>query len=159
MTDGNLADRICDTATWLGHGLVVDTLAEVRTGAWLLEALRLRLQSTSLPPDWNANARDRSDRTNHILKEIEELRCVLATMRRFAIDYVEGPGDGLTGLKRCMTKLGTRKWFPDVGDLSERFDRFTAMIEEAQERLVEEVRRGGDELKGWDEMFGTDDDS
>lgn len=159
VTDGNLAARICDTATWLGHGLVVDTLAEVRTGAWLLEALRLRLRSMSLPPDWNVNVRDRSDHTNHTMKEIEELRCVLATMRRFAIDYIDGPGDGLTGFKRSMSKLGTKRWFPSEGDLSERFDRFAAMIEEVQGRLAEEVVQARRELARWDEMFGTDDDA
>ncbi len=111
--DGVLADRVWDSAVWLGRGFAVDVLAEIRTAAWLLESFRLRLARSSLPAGWeDGPVRDDVEKE---AKEVLELRCVSDIMTLFVREYAEAEGDGVPGIVEDggvsrRPNRGSRSW-------------------------------------------------
>lgn len=123
--DGALANRIWHSDRWAGQTFPVAVMTEIRVGAWLLEALRLRL-ATAVPPI------DRATR---------ELRCVLEIMALFSADYLSGDEDGLPGLKKTLGRLRGSDWFTELGPrMSEKLDHLEDSLGALGRQLETEVR-------------------
>jgi hypothetical protein len=139
--DENLADRIWDASAWLGQGFPVDALSEVRTGAWLIETLRLHLEKLLRirPP---AGGHDKADDlTKKEITEFAELGCVLKVMMLFAEDYINGDGDGVPGLKRSLNTFERKPEYADFGRLMDRRAQLENMVTTGAERLKAEIAR------------------
>lgn len=139
-SDGTLAARIWRSSSWLGHALPVAAMAEIRTGAWILEALRLRLKATSSTdggPDGTHPAQEQPDREQ---RAAQELRCVLEIMILFATDYISGNGDGITGLKKTLNLLKNEDWFVAMGvQLGSKLDYLGGSLDLFSNQLRDEV--------------------
>jgi hypothetical protein len=128
--DGALADRLWHSDRWTGQTFPVAAMTEIRVGAWLLEALRLRLAAAVAPaapgdaqpyPGQEGARRELTDRE---FRANEELRCVLEIMALFTADYLSGDEDGLPGLKKTLGRLRGSDWFSELGRrMSEKLDR------------------------------------
>jgi hypothetical protein len=144
--DGALADRIWDSERWTGQTFPVAALAEIRVGAWLLEALRLRLETAVWPALHDAELYHDEQRLDRERRSNEELRCVLAIMAMFAADYLTGDEqDGIPGLKETLRQLRYSDCFTTLGPtMSKRLDFLEAALDEHGARLGTEVRRAGE---------------
>ena len=140
--DDALVDRIWDSNRWTGQTFPVDALAEIRVGAWLLEALRLRLAASVLPtaPVTGQPAPDR-ERTDPEYRAAGELRCVLEIMALFSADYLSGDEDSLLRLKTTLGRLRDSDWFTDLGPkLRAKLDDLEVSLGTLGRQLEAEVR-------------------
>ena len=92
-------------------------MTEIRTGAWLLEALRLRLASAVSPvtrdgAEYDPGQERPDPRT---VRANEELRCVLEIMDLFSANYISGDEDGIPSLKKTLDQLRSSDWFTELG--------------------------------------------
>lgn len=148
--DDALVDRIWDSNRWTGQTFPVDALAEIRVGAWLLEALRLRLAALTLPtaPVMGEPALDR-ERTDLEYRAAGELRCVLEIMAYFSADYLSGDEDSLLSLKTTLGRLRDSDWFTDLGPkLSAKLDDLERSLDALGGQLEAEVRLAREALSG-----------
>jgi hypothetical protein len=141
-SDGALADRVWHSDRWIGQTFPVAAMAEIRTGAWLLEALRLRLAAAVSPvAQHGAEYQTGQERPDPELKANEELRCVLEIMTLFSADYLSGDGDGIPGLKKTLGQLRSRAWFVELGPtISERLDHLVGSLDSFGGQLGTEIR-------------------
>jgi hypothetical protein len=138
--DDALVNRIWDSDRWTGQTFPVDAMAEIRVGAWLLEALRRRL-ATSVPPAAQGQPDPGRERTDREYRAAEELRCVLEIMALFSAEYLSGDEDGLLCLKTTLGRLRGSDWFTDLGPrLSAKLDQLEASLDAAGRQLEAEVR-------------------
>jgi len=140
-SDGTLAARIWRSGSWLGHTLPVAAMAEIRTGAWLLEALRLRLAAAVSLPDQGPGKPPpgRAD-PDPERRAAEELRCVLEIMVLFSADYVSGDEDGINGLKKTLDELRSKDWFQEMGSrLRGKLDYLKSSLDTFGLQLSDEV--------------------
>jgi hypothetical protein len=151
-SDGALTDRVWHSDRWIGQTFPVAAMAEIRTGAWLLEALRLRLATAVSPVAKNgAEYQTGQERPDPELKANEELRCVLEIMTLFSADYLSGDGDGIRGLKKTLSQLRDRAWFVDLGPtMSEKLDYLVGALDSFGGQLGAEIRLARDGLKNPD---------
>jgi hypothetical protein len=151
-SDGGLADRVWHSDRWIGQTFPVAAMAEIRTGAWLLEALRLRLAAAVSPIAQNgAGYQTGQERPDPELKANEELRCVLEIMTLFSADYLSGDGDGIPGLKKTLSRLRSRAWFVDLGPtMSEKLDQLVVSLHSFGEQLGTEIRLARDGIENSD---------
>lgn len=148
--DDALADRIWDSNRWTGQTFPVDALAEIRVGAWLLEALRLRLAASVLPaaPGGGQPALDR-ERTDLEYRAAGELRCVLEIMAFFSADYLSGDEDSLLRLRTTLGRLRDSDWFADLGlKLGAKLDYLEHSLDALGGQLEAEVRLAREALLG-----------
>lgn len=139
--DDALVGRIWDSNLWTGQTFPVDAMAEIRVGAWLLEALRLRLTASVLPaaPDGGRPALGR-ERTDLEYRAAGELRCVLEIMALFSAEYLSGEEDGLPRLKATLGRLRDSDWFTELGPkLRAKLDDLEASLDERGRHLAAEV--------------------
>jgi hypothetical protein len=140
--DEALADRIWDSDRWTGQTFPVAALAEIRVGAWLLEALRLRLETAVLPAIHDAELYRDMRRLDRERRSDEELRCVLEVMALFSADYLAGGEDGISGLNETLRQLRGSDCFTELGPaMGEKLAYFEAALNEHAKRLGDEVRR------------------
>jgi hypothetical protein len=139
--DGTLAARIWRSSSWLGCTLPVAAMAEIRTGAWLLEALRLRLQPAVSPA--SPGPREPQSDQDHLDQErrtTEELRCVLEIMVLFSTDYLSGNEDGVPALMKTLDQLRNKDWFAEMGSrLSGKLDYLCISLNAFCNKLSSEV--------------------
>lgn len=151
--DAALADRVWHSDRWTGQTFPVAVMTEIRVGAWLLEALRLRL-ATAVTPVVQDEAESYQGQGNPDpeVKAIEELRCVLEIMALFSADYLSGEGDdGIPGLKNSLRRLRGNDWFTELGPkTSEKLDYLEASLETLGKQLDAEVRMAREALAGPD---------
>lgn len=148
--DDALVDRIWDSNRWTAQTFPVDALAEIRVGAWLLEALRLRLAALALPtaPAGAVGGLDR-ERTDLEYRAAGELRCVLEIMAYFSADYLSGDEDSLLRLKTTLGRLRDSDWFTDLGPkLSAKLDGLERSLDVLGGQLEVEVRLAREALSG-----------
>jgi hypothetical protein len=139
-SDGMLAARIWRSSSWLGHSLPVAAMAEIRTGAWLLEALRLRLAAAVSPAGDPGVPDPRQERHDPEFRATEELRCVLEIMVLFSDDYIAGDGDGIPGLKNSLHHLRSNEWFTEMGQrLSSKLGYLEDSLDAFGDQLTSEV--------------------
>jgi hypothetical protein len=149
--DDALVHRIWDSNRWTGQTFPVDALAEIRVGAWLLEALRLRLAASILPipPVAGLPALDR-ERTDLEYRAAGELRCVLEIMAYFSDGYLSGDEDGLLRLKTTLGRLRDSDWFTDLGPkLRVKLDHLERSLDALGEQLEAEVSLAWEAVSGW----------
>ncbi len=148
--DDALADRIWDSNRWTGQTFPVDALAEIRVGAWLLEALRLRLAAFALPPALaDGQPAPYRERTDLEYRAAGELRCVLEIMAYFSAGYLSGDEDGLSRLTMTLGRLRDSGWFADLGpQLSAKLDDLERSLAALGARLKAEVRLAREALSG-----------
>jgi len=138
--DGALADRIWDSGRWADQTFPVAALAEIRVGAWLLEALRLRLETAVLPAIEEAELDQDNERLGRERRSDEELRCVLEIMALFSADYRSGDEDGIPGLKETLRQLRGSDCFTELGPaMAKRLNSLEAELDSYSERLGAEV--------------------
>jgi hypothetical protein len=148
--DDALVDRIWDSNRWTAQTFPIDALAEIRVGAWLLEALRLRLAALALPtaPAGGQPALDR-ERTDLEYRAAGELRCVMEIMAYFSADYLSGDEDSLLRLKTTLGRLRDSDWFTDLGPkLGAKLDGLERSLDALGGQLEVEVRRAREALSG-----------
>jgi hypothetical protein len=147
--DEALADRIWDSDRWTGQTFPVAALAEIRVGAWLLEALRLRLETAVLPAIRDAELYHDKKRLDRERRSDEELRCVLEVMALFSADYLAGGEDGIPGLTETLRQLRRSDCFTELGPaMGEKLDSLEAALDAHAERLGVEVRKALEALAG-----------
>lgn len=140
--DGALADRIWHSDRWTRQTFPVAAMTEIRVGAWLLEALRLRLATAVRPaimsdgqPYPGLEDADREFRAN------EELRCVLGIMTLFSAGYLSGDEDGLRGLRKTLELLQGSGWFTGLGPtMRGKLDRLDDSLDALGRQLEAEVQ-------------------
>ncbi|TVZ05040.1 hypothetical protein EAS64_10490 [Trebonia kvetii] len=147
--DGALADRIWHPEHWTGQAFPIAAMAEIRTGAWLLEALRLRLATAvSLLTQAGSERHQDQQRYDREAKADEELRCVLEIMVLFATGYLSGDDDGIPGLRMSLSRLRGSSWFTSLGPaMHERLDYLVSCLDELGGKLEAEVRMARDAVK------------
>ena len=144
--DGTLAARIWRSSGWLGSTFPVAAMAEVRTGAWILEALRLRLAAAASPQSAGAEGQEHLDQER---RTTEELRCVLEIMVLFSTDYLSKSGDGILGLTKALNQLRHKDWFTEMGPrLSSKLNYLEAFLNASGEKLGDEITAALEALAG-----------
>lgn len=149
-SDRALVDRMWQSERWSGQTFPAAALTEVRVGAWLLEALRLRL-AAAVPPAAAGDLRSypsqrRNDDRGY--RETEELRCVLEIMALFSDEYLSGDDDGLPGLKKTLVRLRGSAWFTELGPgLSAKMVHLEDLLETLGRQLEAEVRLAREALR------------
>lgn len=144
--DGTLAARIWRSSSWLGSTFPVAAMAEIRTGAWILEALRLRLAAAASPESAGAEDQEHLDQER---RTTEELRCVLEIMVLFSTDYLSGTGDGIPGLTKAIDQLRNKDWFTEMGPrLSGKLNYLEISLNAFGEKLGDQITAALEALAG-----------
>ena len=149
-SDVALADRVWHSDRWIGQIFPVAAMTEIRTGAWLLEALRLRLAAAVSPVTRDGAEYDPGqERPDPELRANEELRCVLEIMTLFSADYISGDEDGIPGLKKTLDQLRSSDWFTELGSkIEEKLNYLEVSLDAFGEQLGAEVLAAQEALAG-----------
>jgi hypothetical protein len=144
--DGTVAARIWRCSSWLGSTFPVAAMSEIRTGAWILEALRLRLAAAASPESAGTEDQEHLDQER---RTTEELRCVLEIMVLFSTDYLSGTEDGIPGLTKTLDQLRSRDWFTEMGpQLNRKLNYLEISLNAFGEKLGDEVAAAVEALAG-----------